>query len=101
MPALSDICYQACVASAPDFRSSWAESCTDRELTHTLLMQRVLVEPVFAADGHTYNAWVMQPWLQVRDVSPCGGAVLSNKSLVSSVVVRCLVYQQFILHDRL
>ncbi|KAL0047738.1 hypothetical protein WJX82_010767 [Trebouxia sp. C0006] len=63
--------------------------------------KRVLVEPVFAADGHTYNAWVMQPWLQVRDMSPCGGARLSNKSLVSNVVVRCLVYQQFILHDQI
>lgn len=63
--------------------------------------KRVLVEPVFAADGHTYNAWVMQPWLQVRDMSPCGGAMLSNKFLVSNVVVRCLVYQQFILHDKI
>ncbi|KAL0041855.1 hypothetical protein WJX79_006837 [Trebouxia sp. C0005] len=63
--------------------------------------KRVLVEPVLVADGRTYNAWVMQPWLQVHDVSPCGGAMLSNKSLVPNVVVRCLVYQQFILHDQL
>jgi hypothetical protein len=93
--------YEASVTAASDVKSSWAESCTDHELTHPLLMQRVLVEPVFAADGHTYNAWVMQPWLQVRDMSPCGGARLSNKSLVSNVVVRCLVYQQFILHDQI
>ena len=91
--------YHACAAAASDFRSSWAESCTDHEVM--LLMQRVLVEPVLVADGRTYNAWVMQPWLQVHDVSPCGGAMLSNKSLVPNVVVRCLVYQQFILHDQL
>ena len=101
IPVLLDMYYQACVAAASDLRSRWAGSYTDHELTHTLLMQRMLVEPVFAADGHTYNAWVMQPWLQVRDMSPCGGAMLSNKSLVSNVVVRCLVYQQFILHDQI
>ncbi len=62
-------------------------------------MQRVLVEPVFAADGHTYNAWIMQPWLKQRNDSPCGGSDLKNKTLVPSVAIRCLVYQEMFLCD--
>lgn len=64
-----------------------------------LLVQRLLVEPVFAADGHTYNAWIMPGWLKMHDVSPCGGAPLSHTDLVPSVVVRCLVYQQLVLSE--
>ena len=57
------------------------------------------MEPVLAADGHTYNAWIMQPWLEAHDDSPCSGSPLNNKTLMPNMVIRCLAYQHMFVLD--
>merc|ERR1711933_27788 len=41
-----------------------------------------MVDPVVAADGHTYERNAISKWLQTSDRSPMTGSVLSHKELV-------------------
>jgi hypothetical protein len=46
-----------------------------------------MVDPVVAADGHTYERRAIQRWLHESDKSPLTGAVLEHKNLVVNYVL--------------
>lgn len=48
-----------------------------------------LIDPVLAADGHTYERAAIELWLQAgQRVSPMTGELLSNLSLIPNYIVR-------------
>jgi hypothetical protein len=46
-----------------------------------------MIDPVVAADGHTYERNAIARWLQTSDKSPLTGAVLPHKNLVPNYVL--------------
>ncbi len=63
-------------------------------------LQVVMVEPVIAADGHTYERVAIQRWLRSSTVSPVTGDELPHTRLVPNVLVRSAVSQHAQLSDR-
>ena len=55
------------------------------------LLQKLMEEPVIAADGHTYERGAMKLWLQQKDTSPVTHLPLPHKRLVSNVVIRSAI----------
>ena len=55
-------------------------------ITHNLM-----VDPVFTADGHTYERQVIAEWLATRDTSPLTNEVLAHKHLTPNVALRTLI----------
>lgn len=51
-------------------------------------MQSMMVDPVVAADGRTYERSAMQSWLQRHLVSPVTGDPLLHPRLVPNVAAR-------------
>jgi len=43
-----------------------------------------MVDPVIAADGHTYERSEIFQWLKQKDVSPLTGAIVEHKELISN-----------------
>jgi len=56
-----------------------------------LLLQKLMEEPVIAADGHTYERSAMKHWLQQHDTSPVTHLPLPHKRLVPNVVIRSAI----------
>ena len=52
------------------------------------VFQELMVVPVIAADGHTYEKSAMEQWLQQCDTSPVTGTVLQHKHLVPNVSIK-------------
>ena len=66
-------------------------------LGHTRIfffLQEMLVEPVIAADGHTYERSALQNWLQDHNTSPVTGASLLHMRMVPNLVIRSAVASQ-------
>ena len=53
--------------------------------------QVLLVEPVIAADGHTYEKSAMEHWLGQHVTSPVTGAKLMHARLVPNRVLRSII----------
>lgn len=47
-----------------------------------------MMDPVTAADGHTYERAAIEGWLAGNNTSPVTGNVLANRALVSNLVAR-------------
>ena len=47
-----------------------------------------MVEPVIAADGHTYEKAAIQTWLQQNSISPVTGDVLAHTRIVPNVLIK-------------
>ena len=56
-------------------------------------MQVKMVNPVIAADGHTYERSAMQHWLKGSSISPVTGDKLSHTRFVSNVLVKSALAQ--------
>ena len=56
-------------------------------------MQVAMVEPVIAADGHTYERSAIQHWLQGSSLSPVTGDKLPHTRLVPNVLVKSALAQ--------
>lgn len=50
--------------------------------------QAAMIDPVIAADGHTYERVAIDQWLQHRDISPVTGSALAHTRLVPNVLIR-------------
>jgi len=57
-------------------------------------MQAVMVEPVIAADGHTYERAAMQHWLQHHPTSPVTQALLPHTRLVPNLLIKGAIASQ-------
>jgi len=55
------------------------------------MLQKLMVEPVIAADGHTYERSAMKHWLQQNDTSAVTHLPLPHKRLVPNVVIRSAI----------
>ena len=71
----------------------WAEQLpllrTDN--TRFVAMQVTMVDPVIAADGHTYARHAVEHWLQQHDTSPVTGKALSHKRLLPNQIVKRVI----------
>ena len=55
------------------------------------IMTELMVDPVVAADGQTYERHAIEAWFAKHNTSPVTGAELANKELYPSQTVRSLV----------
>jgi hypothetical protein len=46
-----------------------------------------MIDPVVAADGHTYERFAIARWLHESDKSPLTGSILPHKSLVPNYML--------------
>lgn len=51
----------------------------------------MMVDPVLASDGHTYELVAIQQWLETNDRSPMTNNPLPNKDLVPNHAVRSMI----------
>ena len=54
-----------------------------------------MVDPVVAADGHTYDRASIEEWFQRSDTSPMTNVRLVNKNLVPNLLVRGMIHQRY------
>ncbi|DBA80820.1 TPA: hypothetical protein ACH3X1_008038 [Trebouxia sp. C0004] len=54
----------------------------------------VLVDPVIAAHGHTYERSAMEQWIAAQNTSPDTGQPLKNTCLVTNMAAKCAVATQ-------
>lgn len=52
-----------------------------------------MLNPVIAADGHTYERAAMQAWLTQRDTSPVTGQRLPHLYIMNNLVIRQAIGQ--------
>ena len=52
------------------------------------ITQDIMVDPVVAADGMTYEKAHIQHWLQTHDTSPQTGQVLEHKMLIPNLALK-------------
>jgi len=87
----------ACATSAPPVvHPSFALSLSDipTEFTDQYFTMELLQDPVFAADGFTYERSSMQQWLALgHTTSPKSGALLPNTALVPNHDLRARVQE--------
>eukprot|EP00039_Didymoeca_costata_P013391 m.203171 g.203171 ORF g.203171 m.203171 type:complete len:460 (+) comp15757_c0_seq1:697-2076(+) len=51
----------------------------------------IMIDPVFTADGHTYERDAIQQWLQDHDTSPLTGLPLPHKNLIENFTLRAVI----------
>lgn len=56
-----------------------------------MLPQEVMVDPVIAADGNTYERSAMEGWLMRYSTSPLTGNALQHQRLVPNVLIRKVI----------
>ena len=54
-----------------------------------------MVDPVVAADGHTYDRVSIEEWFQRSDTSPMTNVRLVNKNLVPNLLVLGMIRQRY------
>ena len=59
------------------------------------ITHEITVDPVVAADGHTYEHCAIASWLSKNNTSPLTGAILKHTELTSNHAIRVIV-QRFI-----
>ncbi len=50
-----------------------------------------MVEPVIAADGHTYEKAAIETWLQQHSVSPVTGDFLAHTRIVPNILIKSAI----------
>ncbi len=50
-----------------------------------------MVEPVIAADGHTYERAAIESWLQHNTTSPVTGDFLAHVRIVPNILIRSAI----------
>lgn len=59
-----------------------------------MALQRVMVDPVIAGDGHTYERAAMAAWLETHDTSPVTQAPLPHPRLVPNLLIKGAIANQ-------
>lgn len=62
-----------------------------RAYNHLIALQVLMVEPVIAADGHTYEKAAIETWLQQHTISPVTGDVLAHTRIVPNVLIKSAI----------
>ena len=58
------------------------------------MLQRIMKDPVVAADGNTYERRAMEDWLQRNHTSPVTGHQLRHTRLVPNMIARAAMTNQ-------
>merc|ERR1711920_102014 len=61
-----------------------------REYTCPIMME-TMVDPVLAADGHTYERSSIERWLRDHRTSPKTNEVLANRELIANIALRVAI----------
>ncbi len=59
-----------------------------------MMAQTLFLDPVIAADGHTYEKAAITEWLQEHQSSPVTGETLLHKRLVPNTLIKQAVANQ-------
>ncbi len=57
-------------------------------------LQEVMVDPVIAADGHTYEKHAMQEWVRDHSTSPVTGCQLHHLKLLPNIIIKNAIAHQ-------
>ena len=57
----------------------------------------LMIDPVFTADGHTYERSMIATWLATHDTSPLTNEVLAHKGLTPNIALRALIRERDLL----
>ena len=57
-------------------------------------MQEIMIDPVIAADGHTYERAALDKWLLVSSSSPRLGSVLPHRTYVPNVALKQIIFSR-------
>lgn len=55
------------------------------------ITQEIMIDPVVASDGHTYERKAIEMWLQSHNSSPMTGLQLTNKQLTPSHTLKSMI----------
>ena len=55
---------------------------------HCPITREAFTDPVLAADGHTYERWAIESWVQIRATSPLTGLCLGTTCVVPNHALR-------------
>ena len=55
-----------------------------------------MVDPVIAADGHTYERDAIQKWLQHSSASPVTGLKIASKELLPNLAIDCAINEDLL-----
>ena len=55
------------------------------------ITQKLIEDPVFAADGHTYEKIAIQEWFEKHDTSPITNLKLENKNLIPNYAIKSCI----------
>ena len=55
-----------------------------------------MVDPVIAADGHTYERDAVEKWLQRSSASPVTGFKLASKELLPNLAIGCAINEELL-----
>lgn len=81
-----------CISHAPCLVCGLSNRhCFALMISQCIAMQVTMVDPVIAADGHTYDRHAVEHWLQQYDTSPVTGKALSHKRLVPNQIVKRVI----------
>ena len=61
----------------------------------SLMLQELLVDPVVAADGHTYERHEITEWLKTKDSSPMTNERMEHKYLIPNLALRAIMDAYF------
>ena len=55
-----------------------------------------MVDPVIAADGHTYERDAVEKWLQRSSASPVTGLKVANQELLPNLAIGCAINEELL-----
>lgn len=93
LPFLNTLSGPLSLHSAPDPNpclsfSQWPDHCL------CPFTRRLMLDPVIAPDGITYERFAILEWLQLHDVSPLTGQPLVNKQLMPNNNVKAAIFME-------
>ncbi len=59
-------------------------------------LQELMVDPVIAADGHTYERDAVEKWLRCSSASPVTGLTLAGKELLPNLAIGCAINEELL-----
>ncbi|KAL0037934.1 hypothetical protein WJX79_006138 [Trebouxia sp. C0005] len=88
-PGHQDPQFQAKPAKKTAKTTKHAKSgCQLQQLFQCPLTKALLVDPVIAADGHTYERSAMEQWIAAHNTSPVTGQLLTHARLVTNMAAK-------------
>ena len=69
-------------------------SAANVKILAIFMLQAMMVDPVIAADGHSYERKAIEAWLQQHSVSPVSGVRLMHKRVTSNHIVKSVIAMQ-------